>query len=183
MPARVASDELHGKEHRSGTDDLLGHAPRGGVGGLRSIYDPAVDEESEPEGRTRGVLRRRIAAACLDLLVVTALTLPIGLVAGEAPAELSGASFTIWLGVVFLYYAIPEWRFGASLGKHVADLRVVRLDAEPIRLWQSLARTVFRVIDLLPVLYLVGAGSIALTERRQRVGDLVARTQVVSREP
>jgi uncharacterized RDD family membrane protein YckC len=142
-----------------------------------------VDEEGEPQGRTSGVLRRRIAAACLDLVVVTALTLPIGLIADEPPADLSGSWFTTWLGLVFLYYAVPEWRFGTSLGKHVADLRVVRLDEEPIRLWQSLARTVFRVIDLLPALYLVGAGSIALTERRQRVGDLVARTQVVSREP
>jgi uncharacterized RDD family membrane protein YckC len=88
----------------------------------------------------------------------------------------------VWIGLAFLYYAVPEWRFGASLGKRVAELRVVRLDARPISLWQAVARTILRVIDLLPVLYLLGAASVAATRRHQRIGDLVARTRVVARE-
>lgn len=40
-------------------------------------------------------------------------------------------------------------------------------------------RTILRIIDTLPVLYLVGIIVILLTERNQRVGDIVADTAVV----
>src|SRR5213080_1489128 len=104
--------------HASSNARTARHGPSGGDVVLCSAYDLTVpDDENEPRTSARGLLRRRAAAGCLDLVVVTALTLPVALIAGEAPANLSGAWSAIWLGVAVLYYAIPEWRVGTSLGK------------------------------------------------------------------
>jgi uncharacterized RDD family membrane protein YckC len=86
--------------------------------------------------------------------------------------------FTISVG----YFIALEWRWrGQSLGKRVMGLRVV--DAQGLRLQfpQIALRNFLRVVDALPLLYLVG-GIAAMTSRRcQRLGDLAANT-IVARE-
>ena len=62
----------------------------------------SLAEQSGP----RGVLRRRAAAACVDLIVVGLLAVAVGLIAGQPPANLSGASSALWIGLAFLYYAL-----------------------------------------------------------------------------
>ncbi len=40
-------------------------------------------------------------------------------------------------------------------------------------------RNILRIVDALPVLYLVGLGFVAVTGKNQRIGDLAAGTVVV----
>jgi uncharacterized RDD family membrane protein YckC len=40
-------------------------------------------------------------------------------------------------------------------------------------------RNVLRIVDFLPVLYLVGLVTVAVSQRNQRLGDLAAGTLVV----
>ncbi len=89
------------------------------------------------------------------------------------------------LGV--LYFAIPEAMFGASPGKLLMGLRVVRLDGRPLGIRSVIVRNVLKPVDFLPVLYLLGGVLVLVTRGSQRLGDIAAATTVVykhrAREP
>jgi uncharacterized RDD family membrane protein YckC len=83
------------------------------------------------------------------------------------------------VALALTYYFVCESLSGQTLGKRVMGLRVVRLDGRPLVPSAVAARTVLRLIDQL-VFCLVGVLTILLTgARRQRLGDLAARTAVV----
>ena len=72
-----------------------------------------------------------------------------------------------------------EWRWrGQTIGKRLLGLRVI--DAQGLRLqWAQVAlRNLFRVVDMLPLTYLVGGSAALLTRYGQRLGDLAANTVV-----
>jgi hypothetical protein len=80
----------------------------------------------------------------------------------------------------WLYFVICEARWGRSPGKKWLGLRVVTTSGRPIG-WRAAAlRNLLRVADLLPVGYLVGVVSMAVSSRFQRLGDLVAGTMVIA---
>ncbi|MBW3666803.1 MAG: RDD family protein, partial [Actinobacteria bacterium] len=59
--------------------------------------------------------------------------------------------------------------------------RVVMEDGSPVDWRASTIRNVLRVVDVLPLFYLVGAILVWNSDRRQRLGDRVAGTVVVRR--
>ena len=79
--------------------------------------------------------------------------------------------------LIFLsYFVLCEAAFGATLGKAVMGLRVVREDGTPAGFGQVLVRNLFRF----PVfVYLVAAIAVWTSPRNQRIGDRVAGTFVV----
>jgi hypothetical protein len=79
------------------------------------------------------------------------------------------------------YYIVPEGLYGASLGKILLGLCVVRLDGRPLGLGSVLTRNVLRFVDVLPGFYLLGGLSTLATANSQRVGDRWAGTTVVAR--
>jgi len=60
---------------------------------------------------------------------------------------------------------------------------VIQQSGRPIGLFESMARNLIRIIDMLPGFYLVGAVCIFATRRQQRLGDMVAGTLVVHSVP
>jgi len=93
---------------------------------------------------------------------------------------LSNEEYLLYLGVVYLYYVIFELLTSASLGKLVMGLKVVKVNGQPYDLGAILVRNIIRFIDSIPLgLYLVGLVSIAVTEKKQRLGDLVVGTTVI----
>jgi uncharacterized RDD family membrane protein YckC len=69
---------------------------------------------------------------------------------------------------------------GQTLGKRLLGIRVVNQDGSRVSFGASFIRNILRIVDALPVLYIVGLITVLATgERRQRVGDLAARTRVV----
>ncbi len=83
--------------------------------------------------------------------------------------------------VISIGYGITaEWIFrGQTIGKRLLQLRVMDQQGLRLRLSQIVMRNLLRVVDGLPVLYLVGGASCLLTQRMQRLGDLAANTIVV----
>jgi len=67
---------------------------------------------------------------------------------------------------------------GRTPGKRLVGLRVVRADGAPVGLPESVARNVLRAVEL-PLGYAPGVLMVALSSRRQRLGDLVGGTLVV----
>ena len=94
---------------------------------------------------------------------------------------LCGFSAQLYFLIIFAYYVLFEWKFGGTVGKLVMGMRVIKLIGEPLDLKASLIRNVMRIIDFLPFFYLVGSISIWNSKTKQRVGDRLAKTVVVSK--
>lgn len=149
--------------------------------GLWSLDTPGSPTQSE------NVTGRRIVAALIDIALFVGLFLVLGLTMGETQKEggragvsLSNGPAILFFAIVVLYYFLLEWLVRATVGKLVMGLRVagvegVRPDAVRIGL-----RTILRLVDGLPAFYIVGLIAVAASQRRQRLGDMVARTVVVA---
>ena len=134
----------------------------------------------------------RLLAQLVDGLIAFGLFFFLGMTLapkfGGATAsgfELTGrpALIVISLTVLLLlvYFILAEATVGATLGKLAAGIRVRTKEGRRISLRASVIRNLMRFIDGIGV-YLVGAISIILTKRNQRLGDLAAGTIVVRRE-
>ena len=133
------------------------------------------------------VLGRRIGAGLIDLMVVVALLVVLGFLIGEsetgdggAQVSLNGAPALVWAVLSLLYYFASEAITGRTLGKHLLGLRVAAADGERAGAGQIAVRTAFRLVDGIGF-YLIGfIVVLASGRRRQRLGDLAARTTVVA---
>lgn len=94
---------------------------------------------------------------------------------------LCGFSAQLYFLAILAYYVLWEWKLGGTFGKLITGTRVVKSTGEPLDLKASLIRNVMRIVDFLPFFYLVGAISIWNSKTKQRVGDRLAKTVVVSK--
>jgi uncharacterized RDD family membrane protein YckC len=103
-------------------------------------------------------------------------------------ARAAGVVSTDWatfLGVI-LYFAVSigyaillEWRWhGQTLGKRLFGLRVIDMYGLRLQLSQIVLRNLLRLMDALPMFYLVGGITALVSRNGQRLGDLVANTVV-----
>ena len=125
----------------------------------------------------------RSAAAVVDMMVVIVILNLTGLLAmllALFSTDLSTAA-RVFLGFFFstAYYIVTEWRTGQTLGKRLMRLRVIDERGLPLQFSQILLRNLLRVVDAMPVAYLVGGLVCFLNRRCQRVGDIAAGTVVV----
>lgn len=132
------------------------------------------------------VVGHRIIAAVIDLVVLVIVFVVMSLSFGDTRTSstggslsLTGGPFLLYLVLAFLYYTIPEAVFGRTLGKLVTGIRVIRDDGAPCTLRDVLLRNALRVVDGLPVFSIAGLICIAITDQKQRIGDLSAGTLVV----
>ena len=143
---------------------------------------------TEPQYENR-VTGRRIVAGLIDVALLFALFLVMAENFGEFSstetaefsASLSGGAALVYFALVLAYYAAAEGIAGTTLGKRIMGLTVIRMDGSDYGWGPVLLRNVLRVIDGVPVLYLVGIISVGVTRENQRLGDLVAKTVVVRR--
>jgi uncharacterized RDD family membrane protein YckC len=86
-------------------------------------------------------------------------------------------AITLNATLLFLYGWLLEAGLGATLGKALVGIRIVRTsDRSPLS--ASALRNVLRIVDGLGF-YLVGAVVAACSSVRQRIGDILAHTAVV----
>jgi uncharacterized RDD family membrane protein YckC len=135
-------------------------------------------------------LGSRFIAQLLDLLVlgaaVGALSAAFGVLLVALPQlqALEGWLIAGWLVVIFAavvaYFPISEgvWS-GKTLGKLAMRLRVVDARGGPLSVSQAIVRNLVRLVDFLPLYYAVGAVTMFINQRGQRLGDLAAGTVVV----
>jgi hypothetical protein len=70
------------------------------------------------------------------------------------------------------------WR-GQTVGKKLLGLRVVDAEGMRLKFDQIVVRNLLRIIDLLPIAYVVGGLSCWLSRQCQRLGDIAANTIVI----
>jgi uncharacterized RDD family membrane protein YckC len=90
-----------------------------------------------------------------------------------------GVSIFIWSLGSFFYFGLSElFMRGQTIGKRQMNIRVVKADGFALDPMGVFIRTIFRVVDQLPLLWIVPV----VAPRQQRFGDMAARTIVVAEE-
>jgi uncharacterized RDD family membrane protein YckC len=139
----------------------------------------ATPEGVEVELTLAGIGSRFIAAT-IDVIIEILLLLACALLLSRIGNVGAAVFAVVYFGVIFFYDVLFEVLAGGKTpGKRWTGLRVVRSGGHPITFVRSALRNILRLIDILPVLYMVGMLSIFVTSRNQRIGDLAAGTHVV----
>jgi uncharacterized RDD family membrane protein YckC len=79
----------------------------------------------------------------------------------------------------FLYFIVLEGTSGATLGKRLVKIKVVRENGSPCGIGPSFVRNILRIIDELPGLHIIGMIWISRSDKKQRLGDRIGKTVVV----
>ncbi len=87
---------------------------------------------------------------------------------------LFGLNWVLWI----LYFTYFEGSRGQTPAKKWLKIKVVREEGSPIDYGTALVRNILRIIDALPIVYIIGAILIVVTDKKQRLGDIVAKTLV-----
>jgi len=132
----------------------------------------------------------RAIAFVLDWLIRSALALAYLLIAallilGNLEFDVATGDETLWylLGalpataIYFLYHLIlePVMR-GRTPGKRMIGIRVLTADGRVPSVGALLVRNIFRIVDAMPMLYVVGLLFVLFSKRHVRLGDLAAGT-------
>ena len=123
--------------------------------------------------------KARFFAATIDNLIAIGLMLVI---VGSMPENWSVLR-AIFIVIGYLgYFFIFEGLWGRTLGKYFQGLVVRNLNGAKAGWGSTLIRTLLRIIEVNPALFgAIPAGLIIISsERKQRIGDMLANTVVVS---
>jgi uncharacterized RDD family membrane protein YckC len=120
-------------------------------------------------------LYQRFLAQLLDsLLIGFAALIPT-----YANFSISPSSFTD-LMIIICYFTLFEGLVGKTPGKKAANIEVVNKDGDKPGILRSTVRNLLRPIDFLPTCYLLGIGSIYVSDKNKRLGDLAAGTEIIN---
>ncbi len=126
----------------------------------------------------------RFLAWLIDSLIVVVITVGAGLVMGLLSLVLQEFGAALFFVLYFLVdhgygIALETWWSGQTIGKRALGLRVIQESGVRIGFFQAAVRNLARLVDRLPVLYLVGGVSALFSQSQQRLGDMLAGTIVV----
>lgn len=129
-------------------------------------------------------LFRRALAAGLDYLLVFGLIwaylVSFGEPTEDGSYQLEGCGpVALAMGIWFVLLPLLEGLLGFTLGKGLLGLQVVDLKGRKVSLTAALFRHCLDFVDL-SMGGIVGALVVSFTPLHQRLGDLVAKTRVVS---
>jgi uncharacterized RDD family membrane protein YckC len=94
--------------------------------------------------------------------------------------SVDGTPAVVLYVLFFAYFVVTEAVWSATPAKLLLGMRVVReSDGADIGWSESVIRNVLRVVDIFPVLYLVGFFFAVSSPKTQRLGDRIARTVVI----
>lgn len=99
--------------------------------------------------------------------------------------KLPGPNYFLWVvlpaSVIYLFYhpVLEILMRGSTPGKRMAGVRIVTRTGDIPGTGALLIRNVFRVIDSLPFVYLIGLAAAAITEQHVRIGDIAAGTLLI----
>jgi uncharacterized RDD family membrane protein YckC len=97
----------------------------------------------------------------------------------------TGARYALWvwlptLLIYFLYHPVLEVAMrGRTPGKRIAGVRLVTREGDIPGAGPLLLRNIFRLLDSLPLCYVVGLVAVVLSEHHVRIGDMAAGTLLV----
>ena len=166
--------------------------------------EPPQDNSAERAGEGSfdyHVTGRRIVAALIDLALLVLLFIIMSAVSGNVGGWSiyvedgfvtvsnytddstqdggNAAALYIYFFLALSYHIVMERVAAATLGKMIMGLTVVKVGGAQYGWIPVLIRNILRIIDGLPIFYLVGFIFVAVTPKNQRLGDFAAGTLVV----
>lgn len=135
-----------------------------------------------------GSLGDRIVGAIIDGIIKTSYIIIVMATFVFGNSRIFSGAYMFFivllaLPVVFYNLASELLLNGQSVGKKVIGIKVISLSGEQPSFSQYLNRWLFRLIDFSLSGYMVGVIMVAATERKQRLGDLIAGTVVAKTTP
>jgi uncharacterized RDD family membrane protein YckC len=134
-----------------------------------------------------GGLGERMLATLIDFGIFFLIAIAIVIVNAMAGGG-SGTFFQVSLvviGVVYVFYdpVCEIFMNGQSIGKRAMKIKVISLDGGQASVGQYLLRWVFKIIDFSFTSATCAVIFAAVTEKSQRLGDIVAGTMLIRTEP
>ncbi|MEH0433847.1 RDD family protein [Streptomyces stelliscabiei] len=125
-------------------------------------YAPGYGMPSTTEPARLASLGARLGARLLDVIIWYAAyfipAIPVMMWIDEGGGSTARTVLFAWLAVSFvLCFPFAVWKFGATLGKAVCGVRIVRREtAHPVGFWRALGRELFWLFAfIVPVLSLL----------------------------
>lgn len=130
------------------------------------------------EAYDSSIIVNRWLGAWIDFVVLISFLLLPDYLLGN---ELYQKTLLVWLGLMASYFPVMETVFGKTVGKFITRTRVVSATGGRPSWLQSIVRTLFRLIEVNPLLFGgIPAGiCVLVTARKQRLGDMAAGTYVL----
>lgn len=139
---------------------------------------PVTQQEVRSVGAGVGA---RAVATIIDCVILMIISYILAAMSGSTNSggfELTGGPFFLMCLIGLAYYMFFEGTRGATPGKMVVGLKVVKADGSKCDLGAAAIRTVLRLVDGF-LFYLVAAIIVWTSPAKQRLGDRVANTLVV----
>lgn len=134
-----------------------------------------------------GSLGDRVVGRIIDLVIAVAYIVIVMLLISYAGTGMSGSGalvmLLLFLPVVFYDLVCEIVLNGQSVGKKVMGIRVISLNGDQPTVSQYLIRWLFRVVDFSIFGGLVALIVCAVSEKRQRLGDMIAGTVLIKTTP
>ncbi|WP_419699713.1 RDD family protein [Mucilaginibacter sp. NFX135] len=136
-------------------------------------------------------LGERIVAYIIDMAMFVVIIIATLIAIGSAGGMGRGSS-GIGLGIMLIIYAVLFVFYdlicelamnGQSVGKKIMKIKVISLDGARPRLGQYLMRWLFRIVDFTLTSNLCALVCVAVSDKSQRVGDMVAGTTLIRTVP
>ena len=123
--------------------------------------------------------KARFIATFIDNIIALVLSIVI---AGLIPENATILRGTLLVSVYLSYYFVLESLWSRTIGKFLQGLIVRKLNGEAGDWKTAFIRTLLRIVEVNPVLFgAIPAGLILISsERKQRLGDMLAGSIVVS---
>lgn len=129
-----------------------------------------------------GSVGDRIVAGLIDysIMIVYLIIVSLAFALNKFGGSTSQILLFLFSLPIFFYTLISELLMnGQTVGKNVMKIKVISLNGNQASFSQYLTRWLFRVIDIWMTSYLLAIIMIAINEKRQRVGDIVANTTLI----
>jgi len=129
-------------------------------------------------GYDAAIVVRRWLGAWIDFIVLLSFLVVPDYVLGNAKYQ---ATLAVWIGLMAAYFPVMEALCGKTVGKFLTRTRVVNAAGGRPSIGQAVVRTLFRLIEVNPILAGgIPAGiAVVASRHKQRLGDMVAGTYVL----
>ncbi len=120
----------------------------------------------------------RILATIIDLLIIGCYMFFVTIITASLSVN-STLVFVFMLPAAFYSLLFEYFMHGQSPGKHVRDIKVVKLDGGAPSTSHYLFRWLLRPLDVFVIYGSIAILSIVLSKKGQRLGDMAANTTVI----
>jgi uncharacterized RDD family membrane protein YckC len=126
-------------------------------------------------------------AVVIDHTIIFVVSLvifvPAGLLAGLFGGQIFfifGPGLLLEALLWILYFTYFEGTAGQTPGKQLLGIKVIdEVTQKPVEMGRAFIRNLLRIIDELPLLYIIGIILVEVEPKKKRLGDMLANTIVV----